>query len=93
MKRFIKSTRDYTREQIKAWTNNNNIDPLAWDLSLTHHKTLVAEMDGIIVGFGDLNGNFWTDFMYMQSISEKELQLQLWTDWNHMQQSKIMQRL
>ncbi len=58
--------RDYTREQIKAWTNNNNIDPLAWDLSLTHHKTLVAEMDGIIVGFGDLNGNF-LDRLYVHA--------------------------
>ena len=58
--------RDYTREQIKAWTNNNNIDQLAWDLSLTHHKTLVAEMDGIIVGFGDLNGNF-LDRLYVHA--------------------------
>ena len=47
--------RDYTQEQIEAWANNNKIDPIAWDLSLIHHKTLVAEMNGIIVGFGDLN--------------------------------------
>ena len=75
--------RDYTREQIEAWTNNHNIDPIAWNLSLTHHKTLVAEMDNTIVGFGDLNGNF-LDFMYMQNISTGELQLQLWTGWSDM---------
>lgn len=47
--------RDYTQEQIEAWANNHKIDPIAWDLSLIHHKTLVAEMDGIIVGFGEFN--------------------------------------
>lgn len=44
--------RDYTRGQIEAWANDNSIDSIAWDLSLTHHKTLVAEMDDTIVGFG-----------------------------------------
>ena len=58
--------RDYTREQIEAWTNNNNIDPIAWNLSLIHHKTLVAEMDNTIVGFGDLNGNF-LDRLYVHA--------------------------
>ena len=58
--------RDYTREQIDAWTNNNNIDPIAWNLSLIHHKTLVAEMDNTIVGFGDLNGNF-LDRLYVHA--------------------------
>ena len=58
--------RDYTREQIEAWTNNHNIDPIAWNLSLTHHKTLVAEMDNTIVGFGDLNGNF-LDRLYVHA--------------------------
>lgn len=58
--------RDYTREQIEAWTNNNSMNPITWNLSLTHHKTLVAEMDGIIVGFGDLNGNF-LDRLYVHA--------------------------
>ena len=58
--------RDYTRKQIEAWTNNNNIDPTAWNLSLTRHKTLVVEMNGIIVGFGDLNGNF-LDRLYVHA--------------------------
>ena len=52
--------RDYTKKQIEAWTNNNNIDPM------THHKTLVVEMNGIIVGFGDLNGNF-LDRLYVHA--------------------------
>ena len=43
--------RDYTREQIEA---------------LIHHKTLVAEMDNTIVGFGDLNGNF-LDRLYVHA--------------------------
>ena len=58
--------RDYTQEQIEAWANNHKIDPIAWDLSLIHHKTLVAEMNGIIVGFGDLNGNF-LDRLYVHA--------------------------
>ena len=53
MKRCIESTGEIIhRKQIEAWANNNKIDPIAWNLSLIHHKTLVAEMDGIIVGFG-----------------------------------------
>lgn len=72
------------------WANDNSIDPIAWDLSFIHHKTLAAEMDDSIVGFGDLHGSFLDRLYYMQSISAEELQLQLWTDWNNMQQSKIM---
>lgn len=58
--------RDYTWEQIEAWANDNSMNPIAWDLSLTHHKTLVAEMDNTIVGFGDLNGNF-LDRLYVHA--------------------------
>ena len=58
--------RDYTWEQIEAWANDNSMNPIAWDLSLTHHKTLVAEMDNTIGGFGDLNGNF-LDRLYVHA--------------------------
>ena len=58
--------RDYTQEQIEAWANYNSIDPIAWDISFLHHKTLVAEMDDKIVGFGDLNGNF-LDRLYVHA--------------------------
>ena len=44
----------------------HRINRIAWDLSLIHHKTLVAEMNGIIVGFGDLNGNF-LDRLYVHA--------------------------
>ena len=48
--------RDYTPEQLAAWTGG--ADLAAWDRSFLLHTTLVAEAeDGAVVGFGDLDPN------------------------------------
>lgn len=48
--------RDYTPEQLAAWTGG--ADLAAWDRSFLLHTTLVAEAeDGTVVGFGDLDPN------------------------------------
>ncbi len=47
---------DYASDQLDAWTGGADRD--AWNTSLSAHDTLVAEEDGIIVGFADLDGNY-----------------------------------
>lgn len=48
------NARDYTREQLDAWATGHE-DPSQWDASLRRHLTLVAEEEGRIVGFGDMD--------------------------------------
>ena len=57
--------RDYTAEQVNAWADGN-IDLAAWDKSFTEHYTVVAEENGVIVGFGDITeGGGYLDRLYV----------------------------
>lgn len=46
--------RDYTKTELNAWASGK-VDCEAWNRSFKTHKTLVAEIDGNIVGFGDID--------------------------------------
>ena len=46
--------RDYTPEQVNAWATGQ-VDLAAWDASFRAHKTVIAEQNGEIIGFGDLD--------------------------------------
>lgn len=46
--------KDYTPAQLDAWAPAPP-DTSLWHKSLTQHYTLVAQTDGILVGFGDLD--------------------------------------
>ena len=48
------NARDYTPEQLNAWADGHP-DLEAWHRSLSAHDTLVAELDGLIVGFADMD--------------------------------------
>ncbi|AFZ26222.1 acetyltransferase, N-acetylglutamate synthase [Cylindrospermum stagnale PCC 7417] len=48
--------RDYTKEQVDAWAPAN-IDIEVWMRSLSSNFTYVAEKDGKIIGFGNLEDN------------------------------------
>ena len=51
--------RDYSPAQLDAWaTGEVNLE--AWNKSLQAHNTVVAEMDGQIVGFGDMDETGYT---------------------------------
>lgn len=56
--------RDYTAEQVNAWADGN-IDLAAWDKSFTEHYTVVAEENGVIVGFGDITEGGYLDRLYV----------------------------
>lgn len=56
--------RDYTQEQVDAWATGE-IDLAAWDASLSAHHTLVAEEDGHILGFADMDHTGYLDRLYV----------------------------
>ncbi|SEU01968.1 putative acetyltransferase [Lacrimispora sphenoides] len=57
-------SRDYTKEQLDAWSSKD-IDRAAWDRSFLEHHTLVAEKNGMIVGFGDMDNTGYLDRLYI----------------------------
>lgn len=58
------NAKDYTREQLDAWaTGEVNLE--AWNESFQEHHTVVAEMDGKIVGFGDMDETGYLDRLYV----------------------------
>ena len=58
------NAKDYTREQLDAWaTGEINLEE--WDESFQAHLTVVAEMDGKIVGFGDMDKTGSLDRLYV----------------------------
>ena len=50
------NAKDYTEEQLNAWTEHVEIDK--WNRSLLEHFSIVAVEDGAIVGFGDIDLNY-----------------------------------
>ena len=56
--------RDYTPEQLAAWADDQ-VDLSAWDTSFLAHHTLVAEEDGVILGFADMDGSGYLDRLYV----------------------------
>ena len=58
------NAKDYTQEQLDAWaTGKVNLE--AWNESFQAHHTVVAEMDGKIVGFGDIDETGYLDRLYV----------------------------
>lgn len=58
------NARDYTEEQLNAWADGR-VDLRQWDSSLSRHFSLVAEENGIIIGFGDIDESGYLDRLYV----------------------------
>lgn len=58
------NARDYTPQQLDAWASGE-VDLAAWDQSFQEHMTVVAEADGKIVGFGDMDDSGYLDRLYV----------------------------
>ncbi len=58
------NAKDYTPNQLNAWASGR-IDRKAWNKSFEEHYTLVAEIDGKIVGFGDIDDSGYLDRLYV----------------------------
>ncbi len=58
------NTKDYTEEQVNAWATGQ-VDLEAWDRSFREHYTVVAEENGLLVGFGDIDQTGYLDRLYV----------------------------
>ncbi|OQB20509.1 MAG: putative N-acetyltransferase YafP [Firmicutes bacterium ADurb.Bin182] len=55
---------DYTSEQLNAWANGS-VDLQAWNRSFLAHNTLIAEINGEIAGFADMDDTGLLDKLYV----------------------------
>jgi len=58
------NARDYTPTQLDAWADGKP-DLAAWNRSLSEHYALVAELDGVAVGFADISTDGYLDRLYV----------------------------
>lgn len=61
---------DYTPAQLDAWADGW-VNIAAWEKSFLAHDTLVARMEGRIVGFADLDGGY-LDRLYVHKDHQRE---------------------
>ena len=54
------NARDYTRQQLDAWATGE-VDLEGWDRSFREHFTVVAEENGRLAGFGDIDASGYLD--------------------------------
>ncbi|WP_324824202.1 GNAT family N-acetyltransferase [Sinanaerobacter sp. ZZT-01] len=58
------NARDYTNEQLDAWATGD-VDLNEWNHSLLENDTLIAEIDGKIVGFADMEQTGYLNRLYI----------------------------
>lgn len=56
--------RNYSKEQLNVWASKN-IDFNKWCKSFNDHYCLVATINNVIVGFGDIDKNGYLDRLYV----------------------------
>ena len=57
---------DYSPAEVDAWVPSpENVDRAAWGESLAAHYTVVAERDGQLLGFGDMDSTGYFDRLYV----------------------------
>lgn len=62
---------DYTPEQLAAWAPELP-DMEQWNRSFLEHTTFVAETEGVIAGFGDIDGTGYLDRLYVHRDYQKK---------------------
>lgn len=62
----IINAKDYSEEQLNAWANGR-IDLEQWNRSFLSHYTVVAEIDGTVVGFGDIDNTGYLDRLFVHA--------------------------
>ena len=56
--------KDYSVQQVNAWADGN-IDLKKWNDSFLSHHTVIAEINTVIVGFGDIDKTGYLDRLYV----------------------------
>lgn len=62
---------DYTPDQLDAWAPGT-VDENAWDASFRAHRTLIAEDQGQIVGFADMDSSGYLDRLYVHRDRQRQ---------------------
>ncbi|MCI8465437.1 MAG: GNAT family N-acetyltransferase [Lachnospiraceae bacterium] len=60
------NAKDYSERQVHAWADGH-IDLNRWNESFLSHHTTVAEINGVIAGFGDIDQTGYLDRLYVHS--------------------------
>lgn len=58
------NARDYSEDQLNAWATGQ-VDLEGWNASFLDHITLVAEVNGVLAGFGDMTEEGYLDRLYV----------------------------
>lgn len=62
---------DYSQEQRNAWSTGT-VDLAAWDRSFLAHHTLIAEENGAILGFADMDDTGYLDRLYVHADHQRQ---------------------
>lgn len=60
----VTAAADYTREQVEAWAPDD-LDLDTWAARRAARRTVVAEVDGRVVGFTDVDDDGYVDMMFV----------------------------
>ena len=65
--------KDYNDEQLFVWAPDNYIEEkyFLWQKSLSENFTIFAEINGEIVGFGDIEKTCYPNRLFIQKDSQK----------------------
>ncbi|HCW74207.1 MAG TPA: GNAT family N-acetyltransferase [Clostridiaceae bacterium] len=65
------NARDYGKDQLDVWATGRE-DLVKWDNSFKDHVTIVAEENGSIVGFGDMDREGYLDHLYVHKDHQRK---------------------
>lgn len=58
------NAKDYTKKQLDVWATGS-VDLKQWDKSFCEHLTIVAKINNVIIGFGDMDKTGYLDRLYV----------------------------
>ena len=61
----VTASHDYSPEQIAAWVGADRRDLADWDRTMSARNSIVACMDGEIVGFSDVDSFGYIDMLFV----------------------------
>lgn len=67
----LTAARDYTAEQVAAWAPDD-LDPAAWAERRAASRTRVAERDGEVVGFTDVDASGYVDMLFVDPAAARQ---------------------
>ncbi len=65
------NVKDYTEEELNAWADGK-VNLEEWNRSFLEHYTVVAEKDGKVAGFGDIDKTGYLDRLYVHKDYQRQ---------------------